>query len=337
MVAIHEAKTGPITVERLTALVEAIADEAGSAAPVKASWNGEHSNDILALDFDDGRTLMIKRARHDWVAPRFEAARAASRLLRHRANVVAPAPLDVPPGIDDLPVQAYWRIPLPTLGAVWPRLSERARARALHSLGRLVRRIHGIRLPGWGPLPGAVAGGESLETYLEYDLAQRLLPAVTDIWPEARPALEALVELVPGVARRAERAGGVLVHNDLHLGNVLCEVEGDDVRCVGLLDLEASLAAPAASDLASFEAMHGPLFEQSLEPRRRREFHKGYGARPDAAVFAFYGAVHLANMGFHSALLGHDEHAARVAAAFRDAVRITARRLSGNVETVAYG
>lgn len=62
------------------------------------------------------------------------------------------APLPLPDGLDERPVEAYWRISLPTLEELWPGLSPAEREGALRSLGGLIRRVHDVRLPGHGPL-----------------------------------------------------------------------------------------------------------------------------------------------------------------------------------------
>lgn len=293
------------------------------AALVDIDWRGHHSNDVFELRFENGRTLVVKQGRHDWVAGPFRTAQHASDLLRDEADVIAPVLIDTPSDAG-APLQAYWRIPLPTLADVWPHLPEQRRLGTLRSLGRLVRRLHEITPQGWGPLTDPIPGPEGLRTELERDLVHRLLPAVRSLWPAGTPALERLIAAIPAVAERAGRRTAVLVHDDLHMMNVLCAPEDDetdgDVGCVGFLDLDGVLGAPPERDLAGFDVLHGPLFHQYLEPRWRSCVFQGYALDLDPGILAFYRAVHLANFGFHDALAGHHQHADEVAAAFHEEV-----------------
>lgn len=301
-------------------LLRALDGEIRGAKLAEVRVNDLHSNDVFQLRFDDGRILMVKLGRHEWSGTMFERARAASRLIREGSDLIAPAPLDVDSTPDGRPLQAYWRIALPTLGELWPGLTEAERVQAMISCGAMTRRLHGVRIPFWGPLWPRDAAAATLAGSLESDLAGRLAPAVAALWPEALGPLQGLIAAVPAVARRVHGAQARLVHNDLHMGNVLCETDCDGVHCVGLLDLDATLAAPPEVDIASFEMLHGPLFEQRIEPRWMERFREGYGGDVDERLVAFFRAVHLANMGFHSALVGHDVHAAMVAEALRSAV-----------------
>src|SRR5690606_21940358 len=97
------------------------------------------------------------------------------------------------------------------------------------------------------------------------DLAGRLLPAVEVAWPAAIPVVAGLLDFVGLFEDRIDDSS-TLVHNDLHMGNVLC-TKGDagEVRCVGLLDLETAMAAPPEADIAAIQVHHGPLFQQPIE------------------------------------------------------------------------
>lgn len=304
----------PLPDRLVEALLHRVADRPEGEG-VAVRFHDVHSNDVAELRFADGRALMVKRGRYPWVAERFETSRLASELLRERGDAVVPAPLPLPDGLDERPVEAYWRISLPTLEELWPGLSPGEREGALRSLGSLIRRVHDVRLPGHGPLQVAARTPVSLSDHLHADLAERLLPAVASGWPEAVAAVEALVEAVPALAERLGGRQAALVHNDLHLGNVLCEAGAEGVRCVGLLDLEAAGAAPPEADLAVAEVHHGPLFCHPLPEGWPRWLREGYGSEPEPFALAFYRAYHLANMGYYSALVGHGVHAREVARA----------------------
>lgn len=311
---------GGFPAELLPPLFEALGDEVAGAEPQSVLRRAEHSNQLAEVRFADGRTLVVKRAPGRWAFERFAASRAAAGLLRRRAGILAPRHLAVPEELDECPVEAYWRIPLPTLDELWPDLPPRARRRALRSWGRLLRRVHEVELPGHGPIPEAARRPASLGGFLRRDLGERLRPAIAGVWPAGLPTLDALSGLVPGVAARAGAGGGVLVHNDAHMGNVLCEVEEEkeEVRCVGVLDLEDAFGGPAEADLARTGVLHGALFGRPLPDPWFERLRAGYGAGLDAFVLGFFRVYHLVNLGFHAALQGLEPHAdevARVAAA----------------------
>ena len=311
----------------LDPLLRALGSETAGAEPHAVVCRDEHSNDLAEVHFDDGRPLMVKRARHPWAAAQYQASRAAARLLRKRTGVVGPQHVDVPVDLDDRPVEAYWRIPLPTLRELWPRVPERARPAVLRSWGRLIRRVHGVKLVGHGPLPEAIREASSLAGFLEGDLEARLLPAVRATWPAGLSAVERLIEAIPEVAAHVGDLRGVLIHNDLHMANVLCRVEGQTVRCVGVLDLEAAFSGPVEADLARIRVLHGPLFGQPLPDPWFERVRDGYGDMLDPLVLTFFRAYHLVNIGFHAALVGYAAHAADVARA--------AAREAGALEAVA--
>jgi aminoglycoside phosphotransferase (APT) family kinase protein len=149
---------------------------------------------------------------------------------------------------------------------------------------------------------------------------------VHGVWPAAAPHLERLIGHTGALGARMEGAPAVLLHGDVHLGNVLCDESDGTVRCVGLLDLEGAAGGPAESDLAIAQVHHGPLFMAPLPEGWFRTLMRGYRSEPDPFALNYYRAVHLANMGFHSALVGHAEHAAEVEAAMAREVESLGRR-----------
>jgi aminoglycoside phosphotransferase (APT) family kinase protein len=316
MEAVTQPDAAPLPEGLVDSLVELVATETDAAEPVGIDFLDKHSNDLAAIRYSDGHTLMVKRGRYPWAAARFETSRMASDLVRRQAGVVAPAPIGLPNDLDEHPIEAYWRIDLPTLQEIWPDIPEADRPRVLRSWGELVRCIHRIRLPGYGPLPAAQRE-PSLEQFLETDLAERLRPAVAGTWPGGLAAVDRLIETAPEIADRMHDRPGRLVHNDLHSGNVLCEIEEGAIRCVGLLDLETAQIGPAEMDLANMEVLHGPLFARPLDGPWLEQVREGYDATLDPYALAFFRAYHLVNMGFYSALIGHHEHAAQVARAAR--------------------
>ena len=313
----------PLPERLVTALLRRVAADGPDPGEATICFHDQHSNDVAELRFADGRALMVKRGRYPWAGKRFETSRIASDLLRPR-GVIVPTPLPLPEGLDDRPVEAYWRIPLPTLQELWPGLSRREREDALRSLGSLLRRVHSVCLPEHGPLQATASTPIPLSAHLHEDLIGRLFPAVAADWPSAAGALGRLADAIPALASRLQGCEVAVVHNDLHVGNVLCEAGPDGVRCVGLLDLETAGGAPRESDLAVAQLHHGALFCQPLPDGWFRCLLEGYGTDPDPLVLSFYRAYHLANMGYYSALVGHREHAGEVA-----------RALDMEVETLA--
>ncbi|HEU4452117.1 MAG TPA: aminoglycoside phosphotransferase family protein [Longimicrobium sp.] len=301
-------------------VITAISAGAPGRWPVSITTFAQDSNDRAEVRFDDGRTLVVKRARHEWARGRFAVSRAAAGLLRE-AGIPAPRPLAVAVPDDGLPVEAYWKVELPTLAEVWTGAGRSGRGALLREWGRLVRRIHRIRLPRHGPLLRPHPGG--LGGHLREDLERRLLPAVACTWPEAGPLVEALAGAAERIAGRLAGAPAVLVHNDLHSGNVLCSADG--AGCAGVLDLEAAFAGPPEADIAHADVLHGPLFGKPLPAGWLDELLRGYGRALDPVVLAYFRAFHLANLGYHAALSGYGEHAAGIRAAMEGEVRALSR------------
>jgi aminoglycoside phosphotransferase (APT) family kinase protein len=327
---ISQPNATPLTDVQVADLLDAVRHELDGARPVEVRFRDQHSNDVTEVRFSDGRTLMVKQGRFPWVAQRFRAARATSRLLRGEAGVVAPAPLPIPEDLTGSPTEAYWRIDLPTLEELWPTLPEEGRAGVFWSWGALLRRVHRVELSGYGPLGAEPAAAGSLPAHLEAELAGRLRSAVCGEWPAGLWLVDWLLGALPELEARTDDVAATLVHNDVHMGNVLCDTSEGGARCVGLLDLEAAFAGPPEADLANLEVMHGPLFHRPLPGPWLDWVAEGYGDRLDPWLRGFYRVFHLVNMGFYSALVGHHEHADAVALAAGDEVeRLRAAGLPG--------
>src|SRR5690606_30648166 len=188
---------------------------------------------------------------------------------------------------------------------LWPALRHDARQAAMRSLGRLLRRLHTVEAPGWGPLREGARATQAAA--LQHELQSRLLPATIAHWPDGIALLEQLIDRIPVLAPHRTPS---LVHGDLHLGNVLCHAQNGRVRCVGLLDLDEVAGGTPEADVASLEVLHGPVFEREVERPLLAAVREGYGAPLDEPVVRYYNCVHLANQGFSSAFLEHHEHAA---------------------------
>lgn len=304
-------------------LVSAILAEAvDSPSPpeYEVRQHGEFSNDVAVVTVDSGARLMIKRGRHPWSHERFAVSRQAAQLLSAELGIVAPEPLDVdlPEDHADQAVEAYWRIELPIFADLWKQADEEQRRYGLHSLGALIRHLHLGSRPIVGDRPPMAAEPFSISA-LQYELTQRLQPAVAGEWPSASDLVGYLIETAPTLFR--QNPVPVLLHGDLHLGNVFCEPEGDLYRSVGLLDLEWVHTGPAESDLARFRAMHEGPFGMELPSETFEWLHQGYEARLDEDLFRFYLLYHYLNLGLYSAMIGDREHADAVEAYARAAWR----------------
>ena len=272
----------------------------------------QFSNDVAVARLEDGRALVVKRGRYDWSARGFETSRAAAGLLRG-AGITAPHSLDLPASLGPRALDAYWRIELPTLAELWPALGAEERRGAMRSLGRLLRRVHRTPLGDDGVLGDAPL----LSQGLAEDLGGRLMPAVQAAWPEGVPLVDVLLGTIPQVVQRAGEP--VLLHGDLHTGNVLCE-RAETVECRGLLDLECAHTGPRESDLARLAVMHSTLFQMHIEEPWLGWVLEGYEDPADPALITYYAVYHLVQLGLHSAWLGHGVHAAEVAAAARSTI-----------------
>lgn len=299
----------PFTEELVRDLLSTLADRLPEESPQEIRLNDQYSNELAQVWYPDGRTFVVKRARYAQMASRFHTDHLASRLLRRQAGVLAPD-CEVLADRSGEPVLVYWWIPNPTLEELWSSIPPSSCPEVLRSWGQLMRQIHTVRLASHGPLLQAVQGAQTLGAFLEADLGERLQPEVHYRWPEAEPVLIGLVQAIPEVNARAAEA--VLVHNDLFNANVICEQEGEAVRCVGVLDLEDAFSGPPEADLARTEILHGPLFGRSLKPEWFTHLLEGYGAPPDPRLHSFFRAYHMLNMGYYARLTGLEAHAADV-------------------------
>lgn len=301
------------------------------AEPVEIVHYPEYTHDLLEVVLDGtgpsnggrpsggetARRLILKRGLHDWSDFRFRSARLASALLHDATDLVAPAYLDLPASVEGDPVLGYWKIPLPTLEEVWDSLGPERRRRALESWGRALRSIHRVRVDGGGPLDRVSREGIELRAFLVSDVADRLLPAVRGTWPAGEPLVGRLASAASRAAERAPEES-VLLHADFHFSNVLYDPE--DGRCVGLLDLEASMAGLPEADLAYLQVVHSDLLAGAPEAAWWPRFVAGYGDEGDPWMLAFFRAWHLLNIAFYEALEGAHAYADELGEAAAEAL-----------------
>lgn len=292
-------------------VVRRIPDRTLRDADFELVYRDAHSNDVAEVHFGDRQVLHVKRARGPDAADRCATSRMASRLLRERAGLLAPAhlPVDLP---SEDPIVVYWRLWEPTLNEVVASFpSGRPEIATLESLGRLIAQIQTLEFPGHGPLSGPHA---TLAEFLQDDVGGRLRPAVHGEWPEGAAPLENLLDVV-GRWVHDDGSPAVLTHNDLHAENVLCRRQGDAHRCVGVLDLEDAFAGPAEADLAKLEVLHGPLFGRPWETSWLEAVRRGYARSVIPFRLGVLRVYHLLNLGFYAAHIGFDDRAQRVAEA----------------------
>lgn len=293
-----------------------------------------HTNTILHVELNDGRRIVIKQSSFDWAYPRFYSAWQASRLLRNHNSVLAPSHIYIPPEKVQKPTLVYWYMPHPTLEDVWPDLSLEQRRSAIKSLGTLLRKMHATPLEGYGLLQDDYMFC-SLSSFLRDDLQERLNPPMYAHWTAGLTVLDTLSEMATRTFETDRNAK--LVHNDMHLGNVLCEVEPKEVTCLGFLDLEEAKGGRWESDIASALILHHPLFE---DDENRLEWlqgfgdllQEGYGREPDPEVLHFFKMYHLLNLGLFSALNGEDNHAGLI---LQEIEKIKDKEISANCFLIA--
>jgi len=279
-----------------------------TGAPHRVYHATGYCNEVLQVWLCGGDTLVVKRARHDWGAPRLRASRLAAGLLRRRTGVLAPCHLDVEEDSHGRPIEAYWRIPLPTLREVWPDLPDRARPQALRSWGALMRRVHKVKLAGTGSLESTACGPHALADFLRAELRDRLVPALARIWPAALELASRLTGHVEDVDAHCAGRPVVLLHNDFHMGNVLCERRPRSIRCVGVIDLETAWAGPPEADVAQVQVLHGGAFGTPLPDGWSAHFLEGYAAPLHPTVLSFCRALHRLNLGYFAATAGWWDH-----------------------------
>jgi hypothetical protein len=143
--------------------------------------------------------------------------------------------------------------------------------------------------------------------------------------PRSTVHLETLPRLVDCVGR----AAFVLLHGDPHARNVLCRVAAAEVRCGGIIDLEAAAGGPRELDLAHALVLHGQLFNQPLPHGWFDELRAGYRLPLDDYAIDWFALYHLLNLGFFSALVGDHAHAENVARAAQNRAECLRGRCSG--------
>lgn len=157
------------------------------------------------------------------------------------------------------------RLPGDNLVRVWLTASERERRWLVLQLAEVMRALHEEAFPACGGFEaGALVPASSWRAYLSHRFQRRLLRV--KMLPNAD---RDLMRALDACWRRHEPAlqdrPPVLVHRDLHFGNLLVE----NHRISGVLDFEAAVAGPAEYELDQLRRfLHYPaLFvEPELAP-----------------------------------------------------------------------
>ena len=298
----------PFSDELLHQVREVIGEKESSQIKSITSLSG-YSNNMICLNLGDGRSLMVKCAQYHWAGPRFQSSRRASMLLRQRTSVVTPEHVPIDAKIEDKPVLAYWFIPLTPLEDIWTDLNFIQKVKAIQSLGSLLSNVHRVKVDYAGSLSDEEPSHDTISSFMESDLLERLKPAVWAKWYDAVPVLDQLAQMASELPKKDDP---VLIHNDLHLGNVLCEQEEEEISCGGLLDLEAAEGGSWVSDIASATIMYNPLFfgkETEWIEDFEKYLQEGYGKEADPFLLHFFKTYHLLNLGFFSILNDDRLHA----------------------------
>lgn len=236
---------------------------------------------VFRIDLADGTPLILKTYDRAEKVPHREAY--ASRLL---ADVDVPHPryLLIDESLTRLPCRFALTTYVPgVMGSEF--LAERE---LFIGIGRLVRRLHSVVLPGFGALPAPehetnaayvrVLADHAFGRFVEYGGDPGLSRALWDIFD--RDFAEVVFE--------ADRP--VFAHDDLHPGNVLVAGVGEELSIAGLVDFGNARASTAIMDLAK------TIFVCEHEmPGSGELILAGYGSidHPNPAkALAFYTMLH---------------------------------------------
>ncbi|MEU5863235.1 amino acid adenylation domain-containing protein [Nonomuraea sp. NPDC047529] len=200
----------------------------------------------------------------------------------------------------DLP-QAYLimtKVPGRPLSQVSADLDEETIERLYHDMGRVLRAIHSVELPMFGPLDGpreptnlAYVGGQfelKIAQFAEFGGDPELHTALTERFHADRHLL-------------AGCETPVLLHHDYHERNVMVAEQAGRWRLTGVIDVENALGGDPLMDLARTD-----YFAVRDDSLRRRALLAGYGALPQdwARRLAFYRLYHALDQWHWLATIG---------------------------------
>ncbi|WP_113703492.1 MFS transporter, partial [Nonomuraea lactucae] len=190
------------------------------------------------------------------------------------------------------------KVPGRPLSQVSAGLDEETVERLYRDMGRVLRAIHGVELPAFGPLDGPQE-----PTNLAYVGGQLELKVARFAGFGGDPALHAaLAERVRADRHLLARCTTpVLLHHDFHERNVMVAEQAGRWRLTGVIDVENALGGDPLMDLARTD-----YFAVRGDPVRRRALLEGYGTLPDdwAERLAFYRLYHALDQWHWLATIG---------------------------------
>ncbi|WP_327103677.1 non-ribosomal peptide synthetase [Nonomuraea glycinis] len=170
--------------------------------------------------------------------------------------------------------------------------------RLYREMGRLLRTVHSVPVPAFGPLDGVPE-----PTNDAYVGGQFELKAAHFAEFGGDPALHAALVARLRADRHllARRTTPVLLHHDFHERNVMVAERAGRWELTGLIDVENALGGDPLMDLARTD-----YFAVRDDPLRRRALYEGYGDLPGdlAERLAFYRLYHALDQWHWLATIG---------------------------------
>ncbi len=215
-------------------------------------------------------------------------------------GAAAPAVVRADDSRRDLP-QAYLimtKVAGRPLSQVSAGLDRETVERLYREMGRLLRTVHSVPVPAFGPLDGVPE-----PTNDAYVGGQFELKAAHFAEFGGDPALHAALVARLRADRHllARRTTPVLLHHDFHERNVMVAERAGRWELTGLIDVENALGGDPLMDLARTD-----YFAVRDDPLRRRALYEGYGDLPGdlAERLAFYRLYHALDQWHWLATIG---------------------------------
>lgn len=265
--------TTPFTEE---ALADWLSDIAGTRGPLGLTRIGAGQSNLTYLATDgDGTEVVVRRPPLGHLAASAHDVAREGHIMASLADTPVPVPeifgTTDPDGsvgplrVSDAPVVAMSVIPGTSLNSpdAAASISPEARSAAATGLIEAMATIHEVDL--------VATGLDDLASHGPY--AERQLRRWSNQWEKTKtrelPALDALTERLRAAV--PEQTETVLVHGDLHLGNIIVDKETGNVNAV--VDWELTTLGDPLADIGSLLAYwptqdgpNLPGFDAALEP-----------------------------------------------------------------------
>ncbi|WP_420098915.1 phosphotransferase family protein [Corynebacterium sp.] len=261
------SSTSPFSEDALT---DWLADIAGTRGPLTLTRIGAGQSNLTYLATDgDGTEVVVRRPPLGHLAASAHDVAREGRIMAGLADTAVPVPeifgIADPGQVSDAPVVAMSVIPGTSLNSsdAAASISPEARSAAAQGLVEAMATIHEVDL--------AATGLDDLASHAPY--AERQLRRWSGQWEKTKtrelPALDTLTDrLRAAVPPQTET---VLVHGDLHLGNIIVDRGSGHVNAV--VDWELTTLGDPLADIGSLLAYwptpDGPTlpgFDAALEP-----------------------------------------------------------------------